>query len=112
MVTKKTPVRIKISHKHTFGMYGYKTSDNAEKRRRSLARVARIKGSGMTIRRLNALAVLNKNRSPVLSRKFRSDMKWIQKNFSTKKQSKTRKRRKSPSTRKRRYSTTRKNKQK
>lgn len=97
---RKSPVRIKISHEGTFGRYGYKTTNTAISRRRSLARVARAKGAGMTVRRLNALVVLNKNRSPALSRKFKSDMKWVQAKFNTNKKSKRKSRvkntRKSP----------------
>lgn len=82
---------IHITHPGTFSDYGYKTSNSAETRRRSLARVANAKGAGMVVRRLNALHVLTRNRSPVISRKFHHDMKWVQRTYGTNRPKKSRK---------------------
>lgn len=83
--SRKPKGPIVIKHKGTFSMYGYRTTDSASTRRKSLEKVAKAKGAGMVVKRLNAISILTRNRSPILSRKFRNDMKWVQKRFGTNK---------------------------
>ena len=63
--------------------YGYKDvlHTNREKRRKSLKRALKAYGGPTLIRRLNAVSVLNRNRNPRLSKTFRNDMHWVQKQY-------------------------------
>jgi hypothetical protein len=79
--TKKSPVRITISKEGALSNYGYSSKDNSEKRHRALRKASRGSSPTEVVRRLNAIAVLNKNRKPRLSAKFRADMHWVQKNL-------------------------------
>ena len=86
MASKKTskrnsPVRIKVRKEGALGKYGYHSSDSAEVRHRALRKASRGSTPVEIVRRLNAIAVLNKNRKPRLAAKFRADMHWIQKNL-------------------------------
>ena len=63
--------------------YGYSTKLSRDKRHRALSRAARALGRTDVIRKLNAVAVLNRNTNPTVARKFREDMKWVQTNVPT-----------------------------
>jgi hypothetical protein len=92
---------IKISHPGAFSHYGYRVAANADSRHKSLTRVIKAKMTpGAVVKRLNALVVLNRNRSPALSKKFHSDMKWVQKTYHTNARSKPVKKSRSRNTRK------------
>lgn len=63
------------------GRYGYYDVKNmsALARHRALSAAIRAKGSLEVIRRLNALATLQKNTHPTLSKKIRADQRWASK---------------------------------
>ena len=78
---RKSPVRIKVRKEGALSKYGYHSSDSAEVRHRALRKAARGSSPVEIVRRLNAIAVLNKNRKPRMAAKFRADMHWVQKNL-------------------------------
>ena len=55
----------------------YRVGDSAEKRRRVLARDVAANGYATTIRELNLIAVLDKNRAPAAAATIRGDMAWL-----------------------------------
>ena len=62
---------------------GYHVKDSPLKRRRILSRMLKSRKStySQVIKRLNVLAIYNKNRSPKLTSKVRTDIKYIQNKF-------------------------------
>ena len=58
---------------------GYSTTARKSRRRAAVDRAVKKYGKTSTIRKLNAVAVLTRRRSPAKSRTFRSDMKYVQK---------------------------------
>src|SRR5579872_4138318 len=57
--------------------YGYSSSEVQSDRHKSLSKAVKSYGATSVFRKLNVLATFNKNRSPVLSRKFKSDRNWV-----------------------------------
>jgi hypothetical protein len=58
--------------------FGYSTKKSVRSRHISVGKAARAYGKGTIIKKLNAVAILNKNRNPVVSKIFREDMKYVQ----------------------------------
>ena len=79
VIMARKRVRIKIKRKGWFKERGYDPDYSKEYRRRVLRRLVRRYGYGTIIKKLNAVAVLNKYRNPKYARIFRSDMRYLQK---------------------------------
>lgn len=60
--------------------FGYSSSASAGERHKALTKAVKAYGSTSTFRKVNVLATLNKNRNPVLAKKFKSDANWIREN--------------------------------
>ena len=60
---------------------GYNVTAKAKSRRRAVDRAVKKYGKLSTLRKLNAVAVYTRRTSPVKSRKFKSDVKYIQKKY-------------------------------
>ena len=60
---------------------GYDHTDGAEKRHRSLIKAVSEYGPLSTLRKLNAIAVLNKNVAPTRANTYRTDRNWISKTY-------------------------------
>ena len=63
--------------KGELGRYGYKTTAKASIRHRALRKATRKYGALSVYRKLNALAVYTKNRSPKTSKTVKSDRNYI-----------------------------------
>ncbi len=57
--------------------YGYSTKISETHRHLALTSAARAYGPLSVFRKLNALMVLNKNRSPTSSKVFKDDRDWV-----------------------------------
>lgn len=60
---------------------GYSVNAKAKTRRRAVDRAVKKYGKLSTLRKLNAVAVYTRRTSPVKSRKFKSDVKYVQKKY-------------------------------
>ena len=60
---------------------GYSVTAKAKTRRRAVDVAVKKYGKLSTLRKLNAVAVYTRRTSPVKSRKFKSDVKYIQKKY-------------------------------
>lgn len=60
---------------------GYKATGKTSTRRRALAKAVRAYGRLSTMRKLNAIAVLTKRRSPARSKTFKADRDWVRKTY-------------------------------
>ena len=60
---------------------GYSVSARASTRRRAVDKAVKKYGKLSTLRKLNAVAVYTRRTSPVKSRKFKSDVKYVQKKY-------------------------------
>ena len=60
---------------------GYDNSDLAEKRHTALIKAVSLYGPLSTYRKLNAIAVLNKNVAPSRANTYRTDRDWVKKMF-------------------------------
>jgi chromosome segregation and condensation protein ScpB len=60
---------------------GYKATSGRITRRRALAKAVRAYGRLSTLRKLNAIAVLTKRRSPGRSKTFKTDRNWVKKTY-------------------------------
>lgn len=60
---------------------GYSVTAKAKSRRRAVDRAVKKYGKLSTLRKLNAVAVYTRRTSPVKSRKFKSDVKYVQKKY-------------------------------
>jgi hypothetical protein len=58
---------------------GYEHTDSAEKRHAALSKAVGKYGRLSTLRKLNAIAVLNKNVAPTRANTYRTDRDWIKK---------------------------------
>ena len=63
--------------------YGYAIKNSQESRRKALKKAMKKFEYATMIRKLNALSILFKNTQPKYYNKLRSDMKWIQNNYSS-----------------------------
>lgn len=103
----KGPKVIPPLKKGALEKFGYHTDESADKRHKALAKSVKKVGYAETIRRLNAVRVLNKNTNPSLSRLFTRDMHWVQDNMKSYSKSRSRSRRRSRSKSKSRKSSRR-----
>ena len=60
---------------------GYNVNAKAKTRRVAVKKAVKKYGKLSTLRKLNAVAVYTKRTSPVKSRKFKSDVKYVQKKY-------------------------------
>jgi len=60
---------------------GYHPSRKTTSRHRALSKAVKKYGRLSTLRKVNAVAVLTKRRAPLTSRKYRSDVKYLQKKY-------------------------------
>lgn len=60
---------------------GYNVNAKAKTRRRAVDKAVKKYGKLSTLRKLNAVAVYTRRASPVKSRKFKSDVKYVQKKY-------------------------------
>lgn len=67
--------------KGSLSQYGYSTHESAKSRRKALESAIDEYGPLSVLRKLNAVAILNKSQSPGSSRVFKNDMHWVQKNY-------------------------------
>jgi hypothetical protein len=81
---RKSKVRI---YTEKGGLKGYSISDTMVNRRSILEKLLRKTPYSTIIKRLNVLAIYNKNRYPETSSKIKRDMNYLQKTFSVKKRS-------------------------
>jgi hypothetical protein len=65
------------------GKFGYKILSSESERHIALQHALKEYGYASLIRKLNALAVLNKNRLPLLSKRLRRDMAYLKKHRET-----------------------------
>lgn len=76
----RSKVRIPIKHEGSLTALGYHLDATAENRRAALRRALKSKKVkyASLMGKLNAIAVFNKNRNKPLTRKIRSDMKFLE----------------------------------
>jgi hypothetical protein len=60
---------------------GYDSKDSASQRHVALAKAVGSYGRLSTLRKLNAVAVLNKNTSPTRAKTFKTDRNWVKKTY-------------------------------
>ncbi len=84
---KKSKVRIYLK---PGGLKGYRIKDTMKSRRSILKKLLKKNSYSTIIKRLNVLSIYNKNRNPEISKKVKSDISFIQKNFYNKSLSKKR----------------------
>lgn len=60
---------------------GYSVTAKASTRHKAVDRAVKKYGKLSTLRKLNAVAVYTRRTSPVKSRKFKSDVKYVQKKY-------------------------------
>lgn len=83
-VSYKSKVRIPIKKEGSLSKFGYHTSNGDRSRHMALKKA--IKGGRDTTavsQRLHALATLNKNRNPTLSKIVKNDAWWVTQKFGT-----------------------------
>jgi hypothetical protein len=89
---KKSKVRIYLK---PGGLKGYRIKDTMKSRRSILKKLLQKNSYSTVIKRLNVLSIYNKNRYPEISKKVKSDISFIQKNFYNKSLSKKRSKKRS-----------------
>lgn len=67
--------------KNSLGKYGYKSSISLPFRHAALEKAVKAYGSKSVWSKLNAVAILNKNRSPTTSNIFTMDKNWVKRKF-------------------------------
>jgi hypothetical protein len=60
---------------------GYSTTGSLKQRHAALKKAVRSYGRLSTLRKLNAVAVLNKRRAPGRSKTFKADRNWVKKTY-------------------------------
>lgn len=86
---RRTIIRYKPK-KGTLSKYGYHAANTLTLRRQALKRAIKAynkkgkNGKNIAIRKLNLIYVYNRNRYPSTAKKFKQDMKWVQKNIKSK----------------------------
>lgn len=60
---------------------GYSARKSVKARRTALNKTVRAVGALKTLRKVNAVAVYTKRKSPALSRTYRSDVRYLQKKY-------------------------------
>lgn len=71
---------MKLKRHDTLSKHGYKDVKSLTASERHVALLGAMQEFGPTyvIRKLNVLAIFNKNKDPALSAKFRADIKYVQ----------------------------------
>ena len=95
---KRSKVRIYVK---SGKLEGYSINDSMKKRRSILKKLSKKSPYATIIKRLNVLAIYNKNRYPETTKKIQSDMSYLRKNNSMKKPSMKKRSMKKPSMKKR-----------
>jgi hypothetical protein len=88
--------KVKI-HLEKNALPGYSLSLKKDERRKILNKLAKKLGWVNIVRKLNVLFIYNKNKHPKTANKFKQDMKYIQKQFSPKYKTQSKKRSKKQS---------------
>ena len=83
--TRRRMSRIGPLKKGELTRLGYKATLKAPTRRRAVDKAVRKYGKVSALRKLNAVAVYTKRRSPARSRTFKSDVRYVQKKYFGKK---------------------------
>ena len=60
---------------------GYRAQESASQRHAALAKAVGAYGRLSTLRKLNAIAVLNKTTSPARAKTFKTDRNWVKKTY-------------------------------
>lgn len=63
------------------GLSGYRINDPVEKKHQALDKLVKKDGYSTIIKRLNILAIYNKNRFPTYSNKVRKDISYLQNKY-------------------------------
>ncbi len=63
------------------GLHGWHAHETEAQRRSAIKKTVRRDGYATTVRRLNVLATLDKNRDPKDAEKAKADMHWLQQTF-------------------------------
>ena len=88
MNKKKSMKRSKVKIYVKSGkLEGYSINDSMKKRRSILKKLSKKSPYATIVKRLNVLAIYNKNRYPETTKKIQSDMSYLRKNNSMKKRS-------------------------
>lgn len=80
LARSKSPVRIPLKQ-GKLREFGYSSKNTKFDRQRSLERATEEYGATSVFKKLNALMILNKNRNPSLSTKFKQDRDWVKNNL-------------------------------
>lgn len=67
--------------KNSLGKYGYKTSLAINQRHAALEKAVKAYGAHSVWSKLNAVSILNKNRSPKTANIFTTDKNWVKRKF-------------------------------
>lgn len=67
--------------KNSLGKYGYKTSLALNQRHAALEKAVKAYGAHSVWSKLNAVSILNKNRSPKTASIFTTDKNWVKRKF-------------------------------
>ena len=67
--------------KGTLSQFGYSSFDTITNRRKALGKAVRKLGYGTVVKKVNVVAILNKNRNPTVSRKMNADKNWLVKKY-------------------------------
>lgn len=86
MSSSSSTVRIKLNPEHA--LVGYHAKDPASKRRAVLLRHVKDRGFTKVIRRVNVLTIYFKRKDPKLAAKFKTDVRYLQKQRNTTKKKK------------------------
>jgi hypothetical protein len=78
---KKSKVRIPVRKNNMLKKYGFSAKLSARSRHKSLERAVHEYGALSVFRKLNAIAIFNKNKNPELASKFNADKNWVKKKF-------------------------------
>ena len=73
--------RLFVLRKGTLGKYGYKTKFTVSQRREALRKAVVGESYATVVRKLNAVATLQRNTNPRVYKILRDDMAWVQKNL-------------------------------
>lgn len=85
-ITSRTPRKTRKNRigplkKGLMKKVGYSVTAKSKTRHRAVDRAVKKYGKLSTLRKLNAVAVYTRRTSPVKSRKFKSDVKYVQKKY-------------------------------
>jgi hypothetical protein len=70
-------VRIPVRKENFLTRYGYGVHHAERTRHSALSKAVNAYGASSVVKKLNVLAIFNKNRFPGLSKKFTQDRDWV-----------------------------------